>query len=197
MEIMRSIANRMQHTVIFQQSSWDKVMTSLRLNKTDCIAGIEINDKRLTYFDFTTPYYNRKVVVFVREDNTDIHSIQDLRWQVVTGDRHSFVEKYFTQIGLRSQIRLFQTDSKDTSMRMLQQGTVVAVIAPLEVGLYLAKKHKVNVRILENADPGSPVCIAVIKGNDELLNQIEKALQALKKEGVLDLIITKWRSLDN
>jgi len=82
-------------------------------------------------------------------------------------------------------------------MRMLQQGTAVAVIAPLEVGLYLAQKHKINVRILENADPGSPVGIAVIKGNDELLNQIEKALQALKQEGVLDLIITKWRSLDN
>ncbi|WP_319543919.1 transporter substrate-binding domain-containing protein [uncultured Pseudodesulfovibrio sp.] len=195
-DIMLRVAKRLQQTVIFQQSSWDKVITGLRLDTVDCISGIEINDKRKTYFDFTTPYYNRKNVVFVRQDNTDIHSIQDLKWQVVAGDRHSFVELYLAQIGLRSQIRLYQTDSKDTSIRMLKEKVVVAVIAPLEVGLYLAKKHSVEVRILDNSDPGSPVGIAVNKGNGELLNQIEKALEALKTEGVLDTIINRWRSMD-
>ncbi|BDQ36275.1 hypothetical protein SYK_06350 [Pseudodesulfovibrio nedwellii] len=164
------------------------------MGRIDCIAGIEINKKRETFFDFTTPYYMRKVVVFVREDNTNIQTIHDLRWQVVAGDRHSFVEEYFNQIGLRSQIRLYQTDSKETSMLLLQQKTIVAVIAPLEVGLYLAQKHHVKIKILDNLDPGSPVGIAVAKGNTKLLKQIEISLQKLKQEGTIDSIVAKWRS---
>ncbi len=193
-EIIRNVATRMGKTIVFQQLPWDKVITSLRLGRIDCIAGIEINKKRETFFDFTTPYYMRKVVVFVREDNTNIQTIHDLRWQVVAGDRHSFVEEYFNQIGLRSQIRLYQTDSKETSMLLLQQKTIVAVIAPLEVGLYLAQKHHVKIKILDNLDPGSPVGIAVAKGNTKLLKQIEISLQKLKQEGTIDSIVAKWRS---
>ncbi|NDV19194.1 transporter substrate-binding domain-containing protein [Pseudodesulfovibrio sp. JC047] len=192
-DVMRALANHLHKPVLFQQATWNEVMTQLRLNKTDCIAGIEINAKRLTYFDFTTPYYMRKVVVFVREDNTEIHTIHDLRWQVVAGDRDSFVEAYFNDIGLRSQIRLYQTESKDKSVQMLKKGTVVAMIAPLEVGLHLAKRYAIKVRIIENSDPGSPVAIAVKKGNSKLLHRIEAALQILRESGELDAIITKWR----
>jgi len=89
-------------------------------------------------------------------------------------------------------IRLRQTDSKEESMNLLKSGEVTAVIAPKEVGLYLAKKLNVNVSIIEELKQGSPVGIAVKKGNTQTLNILNKALKQLIQNGDIDKLYRQW-----
>eukprot|EP00831_Metopus_contortus_P052554 TRINITY_DN44110_c0_g1_i1.p2 TRINITY_DN44110_c0_g1~~TRINITY_DN44110_c0_g1_i1.p2 ORF type:complete len:185 (+),score=23.04 TRINITY_DN44110_c0_g1_i1:227-781(+) len=153
---------------------------------------MEISDRRGIFFDFTPPYYKRKGMVFVRADSF-IHSVYDLRWQVVAGDRDSFVEQVLRDEGLYKHIRLYQTRSKDQSMLLLKNREVVAVIAPRAVGEYLARKHAVAVRMIDVGDPGTPVGIAVAKGNEALLRQLTTALQKLAEQGGVEEVLQRWR----
>ncbi|WP_338667320.1 transporter substrate-binding domain-containing protein [Pseudodesulfovibrio methanolicus] len=171
---------------------WDDVVASLRLGRLDCVCGMEINRDREHFFAFTTPYYSRKVVIFVRRDGAGLGTVEDLVGKAVAGDRHSFAEHYLKQRGLLNAIRIVRTKSKEQSMRMLKDGKVVAVIAPLAVGQLLAKRQGVPVRVIDVGDPGSPVGFAVETGNDVLLEKLEKAIEELKREGALQPVLDRW-----
>jgi polar amino acid transport system substrate-binding protein len=172
--------------------NWADIVANLRLGRLDCVCGMEANRDRKHFFAFTSPYYNRKVVIFLRRDETDIGSVEDLIGKPVAGDRDSFVEHYLRQRGLLGIIRIVKTKTKEQSMDMLKSGKVVAVIAPLAVGHLLAERRGVPVRIMDVGDPGSPVGFAVEKGNDTLLRDLDNALNELKREGALRPVLERW-----
>lgn len=191
-ELMKRIAHKLGRKVEFYQAAWDTVVTNLRLGRLDCVSGMEINKTRRLMFDFTEPVYSRKVAVFTLDNNTEIQSLMDLKGEIITGDRHSYVELHFSDLGLTNQIRIHQAKSKDQSMNLLVHGEAVAMIAPKAVAYYLAGLYGVKLRILDDPDPGSPVGVAVGKGNSELHLQIQSALDELTKEGELESLLSKW-----
>lgn len=191
-DVIRLIFSRLSDKFIFFQNQWDNVVNELRYGKIDFITGMEINETRNKLFDFTTDYYHRYDVVFIREDNKEIKKIEDLLNKIITGDRHSFVETYWKEKGIKDKIRIMQTESKEKSMQLLHSGKTNAAIMPKAVGLYLAKQIVFKVKILEDHDPGSPVAIAVKKGNHVLLAKIDKILQDLIEEGEIEKLYNKW-----
>ncbi len=192
-DVIRLVFEKMDKKLVFKQGEWDNIVGNLCFGDLACVVGMEINETRKRCFDFTVPYYSRKIVVFLLADNTYIQCIEDLKGAIIAGDRHSVVEQYFKKEGLTKQIRIFQTKSKDEAMQLLKDKTVVAVVMPKAVGFHLAGKYEVDVRVLEVDGPSSPVGIAVKKGNHELLNLLEAALLELKREGLLEPVFRKWR----
>ncbi|TDT89743.1 amino acid ABC transporter substrate-binding protein (PAAT family) [Pseudodesulfovibrio indicus] len=191
-EVARMVFERMGAKPAFEPGIWDNVVASLRLDRLDCVAGMEINDERRVFFDFTTPYYSRRVVLFVRAEDRSINGLKDLHLKAVAGDRHSFVERRLQEEGLLRTVRIVKTRTKDESMRMLLQGNVIAVIAPRAVGLSLARRYGMAVRVIDVGDPGSPVGFAVAKGNAELRDRMENALRELEQSGLLQPVLDKW-----
>jgi len=192
-DVLRLVFQQAKKDVVIEQMNWDDVMGRLMFAETlDCSGGTEINEERKQYFDFTSPYSTRQIVIFLRADNTTIAKVEDLFDQPVTGDKQSAVELLLKKKGLRNQIRIKATESKEESMRLLKEGFFVAMIAPKEVGLSLAKQLDVNVRILDEVVEESPVGLAVKKGNTELLNLLENALQELIAEGKIQQRYQEW-----
>lgn len=191
-EVARLIFDRLGVRGRMVPGAWDDVVANLRLGRLDCVCGMEINRARMNFFAFTEPYYSRKVVIFLRRDETGIRSVDDLVGKAVAGDRHSYVEWDLRERGLLNLIRIVKTKSKEQSMRMLKEGKVVAVIAPLAVGRFLADREDVDLRVMDVGDPGSPVGFAVEKGNTAFLQDLEKALGAIKREGALQPVLDRW-----
>jgi len=192
-EVLRLLFQKEEKKVVFLQMNWDDVVGTLMFtNKLDCVGGMEINEVRKKYFDFTSPYYSRKIAVFIQSDNSTIKQLEDLIGKTITGDRHYSLEKRLKKMGIRKHIRIKQTKSKEESIRLLKTEQVVAVIAPKEVGFYLAKKLNIKVKIIAEANQGSPVGIAVKKGNYQLLTMLENRLQDLIKEGEIYKLHQEW-----
>ncbi|QEN04335.1 transporter substrate-binding domain-containing protein [Thiospirochaeta perfilievii] len=63
---------------------------------------------------------------------------------------------------------------------------------PKVVGLYLAKEMGLEVKVLYAPDPGSPVCVAVPKGNYDMIKKVNIALDELILDGEIDKIYNKW-----
>lgn len=191
-DIARLIFSELDVEYKFIQSEWDAVFNKLRTGNIDLIVGMEVNDIRKKFFDFSTSYYKREDVLFIREDNKEITSLEDLYFKVITGDRHSFVDLYWERTGLKDKFRIRQTDSKETSMKLLFNKKVEGVIMPRAVGLYLAKEMGLKVKVLYSPDPGSKVSVAVLKGNKELINNINEVLEHLIESGEISRIYNKW-----
>ncbi|KIO37311.1 transporter substrate-binding domain-containing protein [Shewanella sp. cp20] len=191
-DVARLIFQRLGKAFQFRQESWDLVFNELRFGDIEVIAGMEVNDLRTKFFDFTRPYYYRYDVIFILEDNQQIAKLEDLHNKFVSGDRHSYIETHWKELGTLYNFRIIATPSKEKSMALLKAGKIQAAIMPKAVGLYLARQMGIGVTILDNPDPGSPVAFAVKKGNSELLSQIESTLHALIEEGEVERLYQKW-----
>ncbi len=194
LEILNQVVNEAGMKLNVYQAKWDDVVALLRLDKIDCAAGMEINETRQKMFDFTKPIYARRNGVFVLSENTSVKLHQDLVQKRVAGDRQSFFEKLFEEKNILHKTRLIHTPTKEASMQMLKTKEVDAVIAPLEVGFYLAQQMHMKVRVIGDLDPGSPVAIAVKKGDTKLLEKLNQGLEALRKRDAFKKMLEKWQN---
>ena len=192
-EVAKAVCARIGVTIRFEQGNWDNLLNMLRFGKIDMVAGMEINAFRNDYFEFSTPYSTRHNVIFVAASST-ARTIEDLYGNVITGDRHSFVELLWKDLGIHRNFRIMQTTTKAESMDLLATGRTVAAIMPLEVGAFLARERGFDVRVLANPDPGSEVGIALRKGQPELLERINAALRDMEADGELRALKTAWFS---
>jgi ABC-type amino acid transport substrate-binding protein len=190
-EITKAVFEKAGLKVVFVQGQWDDVMFSLahRTGDVDFLCGAEVSDERNRMFDFSDVCYARVIRIFVL-DKSDIRSISDLNGKIISGDRHSYYERYLTE--RKMSIRLMQTRSKEESFLKLRGESVAAVIAPLEVGLYISRNLDVHVRMLGDRNIGTPVAFAVGKGDSALLDKINEALRQLVKEGKIEKIKAKY-----
>ncbi|MDO9584491.1 MAG: transporter substrate-binding domain-containing protein [Desulfomicrobium sp.] len=195
-DVARAVCARLGKEAIFEQRNWDDVVNMLLYGRIDLVAGMEVNDFRFDYFEFSTPYAKRHDVVFVPANST-VAGVEDLFGLIITGDRHSFLELHWKEQGIFQNIRIMQTGTKEESMTLLGQGRTAAAIMPLEVGWYLAAQQGIDVRVLVNPDPGSDVAIALRKGQPELLLKINDALRDMEAEGELDALQRKWFCSEN
>lgn len=190
-EIIKLLAEKMSKEIIFVQEPWDELMSKLfYTNNIDFLCGAEINEERLKNYDFTIPIYNRNAVIFVKE-NSSIKTMNDLYGKMITGDRHSFVESKMGRD--KNKFRLIKTESKEQAFEMLKKGKVEAVIAPLEVGKYIAKQKNMNIRIMEESDPGTPVALMIKKGNIKLKKILNDNLKELIESGKIAKILKKYQ----
>ena len=67
-----------------------------------------------------------------------------------------------------------------------------AMVAPKEVGLFLARQYHVEVKILLESEEESPVGIAVKRGNLQLVGILDAALVKLIEDGKIRTLYKKW-----
>ena len=192
--VINLLFQKIDEKFIFQQMKWQDVIGSLMFtDKLDCVTGMEITNSRKKYFDFTSAYSFRRNVLFVSAENNNIKQLKDLLGKTIGGDKGSNLETQLEKMHIKNKIRIKQTKSKEESMQLLKAGKLSAIIAPQEVGLYLAKKMQFSVKIIAQAEQQNPVAIAVKKGHSQLLNLLEKNLQILIKNGDIARLQQTWK----
>ncbi|WP_051484455.1 transporter substrate-binding domain-containing protein [Shewanella waksmanii] len=191
-DVAKLIANSLERDFEFVQGQWDTVLNQLRFGEIDLIVGMEINSIRARVFDFSAPYYERRDAVFVLSGNQSIKQLADLEGRLVAGDRHSTLQSQWQQQQSLYQYRLQNTASKAVSMQRLDSGLVDAAIMPEAVGLFLAKQRGVKVSILAQPASGTPVAVAVKKGNASLHQEVNQAVQQLLDSGEIPQLYQRW-----
>ena len=116
-DVLRLIFLQTGNELVFKQGIWDDIVASLIFtDKLDCIGGMEINEARKKYFDFTSPYYHRQIAIFILAENNNIKKLADLIGKRITGDRHSSLETLLAKKGIRDKIRIKGAKSKEESI---------------------------------------------------------------------------------
>lgn len=176
----------------FQLNRWDSALAHIQSGKTDIIVGIIFSEEREEFLDFTIPIHTEYYSIFIRKDLPfkDLASLYDYRLVVL--DKDISIDKYLIPMGLFKDYIVAK--SLPEALSAIEQGLADYVLAPNLLGLNEIETN--NYQHIEIKGPSiipSIYCMAVRKGNTQLLNILNNGILELRKNGKLTKIQEKWK----
>ncbi|MFC4078284.1 amino acid ABC transporter substrate-binding protein [Salinithrix halophila] len=188
-DVAREVARRMGVKAKFVETPWDSMLTGLSTGRFDMVANqVGIKKERKEKFDFSQPYSVSYAAIVVHKDNNDIKGIGDVKGkraaQTPTSNYGEMAQKAGAEIV-----------SYEDMMTAMQD--VAAKRADLSMNDRLAVAEMLKTRDLPLKKVGKPMeksesAFPVPKGNEDLVKEINKALDGMRKDGTLTKISKKW-----
>ncbi|MEE3955863.1 amino acid ABC transporter substrate-binding protein [Peribacillus frigoritolerans] len=189
----KAAAEKMGVKVKFQPIDWKTKETELSSGRIDLIwNGYTITDERKEKVLFTKPYLKNAQVVVTREDSK-LTKLDDLKGKVVGLQSLSSASDALNANPVNSKIKTI-TEFSDNVLALsdLKSGRVDAVVIDEVVIKYYMSKEKETFKILEESLAPEEYGVGVKKGNEDLLNQLQGALDELNEDGTAAKISEKW-----
>lgn len=192
-DLAKAVGKKLGVTVEFQPIDWAAKEIELESGKIDALwNGLTITDERKETMDITDPYLQNRQIIVVKTDS-DIQSKADLEGKIVGLQDGSSAVDAVNADELASAMELTTYDTNILALSDLDIGRVDAVVADETfVGYYMSQNEN-DFRVIEDGDFGEEFYgIAVKKGNTELLNAIQAALDELDADGTAAEISNTW-----
>jgi polar amino acid transport system substrate-binding protein len=152
------------------------------------MSAITITPERKLQFDFSQPYFTSGQSLLVRTDSA-IASPADLKGKIVGVIKGTTNEAYARKVAGVRQIITY--DGKLEMFDALIDGKLDAVIVDTPFAQYNAKTTG-KTRIAKVLTTGDLYGIAVRKGNTKLLEDINEAMNSIRKDGTYDKLYTRY-----
>lgn len=189
----KAAIEKMNKEVVFQPIDWSSKESELNSGRIDLIwNGYTITDERKEKVLFTKPYLKNAQVVMTKSDS-NIFKMKDLSSKVVGVQSLSSASDALNANDIASKIKTV-TEFKDNVLALsdLKIGRIDAVIIDQIVADYYMTKEKDTFKILDESLAPEEYGIGVKKGNEDLLTELQKALDELNKDGTATKISEKW-----
>ncbi|RBW71571.1 transporter substrate-binding domain-containing protein [Bacillus taeanensis] len=192
-EIGKALAEEMGLEAKAEATPFSGMIAGINADRFDAaVASMGITEERAQKVDFSDPYYISGAQVFTRPDS-DIQGLDDLNdeTEVAVGlatTYETLAKDYTTNI---------QTyDSDVTALRALDQGEHDAVITDLIVGEIAIEESGFSLEPRGEVAGVDEMAVAVKKGDENLLQEINRALEAIKENGTYLEISEKYFGRD-
>lgn len=195
-EVASAIAQKLGLTLEVTDIAFDSIIPGVQTGKYDIgMAGMTVNEERLEQVNFSSPYAKGVQVVIVREDSP-ITSVDDL---FAEGADHIIGTQsgttgflYATWDIEDAGFGLVRGFGKTTdAVEALKNGQVDCILLDNEPAKALVAANT-GLKILDTAYVEEDYAICAAKDNAALQEAVNKALEELKAEGVLQQIIDKY-----
>ncbi|MDO4617172.1 MAG: transporter substrate-binding domain-containing protein [Lachnospiraceae bacterium] len=189
MAIAAEIGERTGVEVEMQSMEFDSLLVALQNGQIDAtIAGMTVTDERAKTVDFTTAYYTATQVMIVAEDS-DIASAADMEGKVI-----SVVQGYTGETVVQDLGYEYQAFKKGTEciMELLNGKCDVVVIDSATAEKYLEDNSGLKIVEDEEAFGAEEYAMAVAKGNTELLDLLNNAIEEMLSDGTISELSAKY-----
>ena len=180
----KTLADKMGMELVIKKLSWEGLEPAVTSGEIDAIiAGMTATPERKENADFTTPYYESEMVCIVRGDDAlaNATSLADFTGKNVQGQQNTLYDDIIDQIPSVNHMTPLQ--SYPLMVVSLQNGEADALTAelPVATGVVTSNPNLSIVRFEagKGFEADTTVSIAVKKGNTELLNSIQAALDTI------------------
>ncbi len=189
-ELAKSVAKVMGYNGVVQQENWEQVLERLDNGEIDAISGIFYSEERAQKYDFTTKYTVARGDIFTR-DGMVINDILDLAGKTIVVPLDDIVHEYLR--GLDQEMTLVPVATASEALQLVAAGTYDYAAVLKIPGVYLVKENNLT-NLHANGLQVAPhyYCMAVKKGNEEMLATLNEGLQILKQTGSFEEISDKW-----
>ena len=193
LNLAKEVASRLGLEYKAQPIAWDSKDMELESGNIDCIwNGFTITGREDDY-TWTTPYMANKQV-FVVANDSDIKSQADLAGKVVEVQADSSAEAALkeNQDLANTFGQLLTTPDYNTAFMDLEQGAVDAVAMDVIVAGYQIKQRNADFKILDDSLSEEEYGVGFKKGNTELRDKVQGALEEMAADGTLAKISDEW-----
>jgi polar amino acid transport system substrate-binding protein len=192
-ELMEAVAEKIGRKAEFQDTSFETIFRDVAQGKFEAVvSAATITEEREKAVDFSNPYYLSEQAVLVKE-GSDVKSLEDLEGKTVGVQQGTTgLELAKEELG-GAEVRPFP-EGPD-AVNALKAGTVEGVVIDAPVAQNAVEKSG-GVEIAEKVPTEETYGIAVAQGETELLDEINKGLEEVEKDGTYKKIYEKWFHLE-
>lgn len=190
-DIGKALAEKMGVEAAPVTNPWETIIQGLKSDKYDAIIGsMAITEDRLEQVDFSRPYYRSGAQIFVAEDNSDITSEEDLDGKKIGTLKASTFKDI--AVTLTAEDNIIDYDSDVIALQDLVTGRADAVITDQVVGFSAMNENDLAIKPVADPLYVDEMGIAVQKGDAELLDEVNAALEEMIADGTYDEISNEW-----
>lgn len=196
-DYMNAVGKEAGFTPVFRNTAWDGIFAGLAAGNYDAIcSSVSITEERKKAMDFSIPYYEVKQGLVVPKDSP-AKNLEDLKGKTVgaqIGTTGYFAIQKVAGVNPRSY------DEIGLAMQDLYNGRIDGVVCDDPVAAQYALNEprfaeRLHLVTVIDSDEPEYYGIAVNKGNEKILDQINMGIQAVKDKGIEDEIKKRWFGL--
>ena len=188
-EVAGAIAEKLGLELQVDDMDFDAALLAAQNGKSDIVmAGVTVTDERQKVMDFSDTYAEGIQSIIVPEDS-DIASADDLTGKAIGTQRGTTGYIYCTDDFGEDNVIAY--DDGLTAVQALNNGQVDAVVIDNAPAKSFVEANP-GLKILDTAYAQEDYAIGVAKGNTQLLDAINSALEELQADGTLQAIVDKY-----
>lgn len=177
---------------IFTQD-FGALLEEVNTDRIDVIMGsLTITEERAEEVDFSDPYYVSGPMFFVHEGTDDIETWDDVEDKNVGVVADSVYEDTVLENIPEDQMSTYQSDT--VALQDLAAGTdrLNMVLTDKTVGLVQMDENDLEIKSVGDLILKEEIGAAVKKDNQDLLDEVNKALDALIEDGTYEELSDEW-----
>ena len=197
LELAQEAAKRLGLEYKPQPIAWDAKDMELESGNIDCIWNGFTMTGREDGYTWSEPYMENSQV-FVVAGDSGIKSQADLAGKVVECQVDSSAEAALKEVPdlTATFAQLLTTADYNSAFMDLEQGAVDAIAMDVVVAGYQISQRNADFVILEDSLAAEEYAIGFKKGNTELKDKVQGALEEMAADGTLKTISEKWFGKD-
>lgn len=191
-EVTEEVAKRLGVEAKFFETQWDAIFAGLDAKRFDMIANqVGINDKHKSKYEFSQPYTRSHSVLVVRSED-------EIAFDGMKGKKAAqTLTSNYGELAKSNGAEIIKIDGFNQAVDLViskrADGTYNDKISALD---YLKQKPDAPIKIVEeeniSAENESENAFLFRQGNEDLINEVNKALDAMREDGTLKEISEKW-----
>lgn len=195
-EIGRAIAQRLGVKAEFVEGKWDGLIAGLDVKRYDAVINqVGITDARKAKYAFSDPYISSAAALIVRNENTTIKSFADLKGKKSANTLTS----NFGKLAQNHGAEVVPVQGFNDAIELLVSKRVEATVNDnLSFLDFKKQRPQAPVRIvaLDKSAEFSSSGVLLAKGDDQLVQAVNKALADIKVDGTYKKISEQFFGVD-
>jgi cystine transport system substrate-binding protein len=193
-EVITAVAEELGVEVEFQETQWDAIFAGLEAGRFDVIANqVSITPDREEAYTFSEPYTVSTGVIVVPEDDSSITSFADLAGKTTA---QSLTSNWY-KLAEESGATIEAVEGWAQAAALVQQGRVDATVNDKLTFLDAQQQAGAEgLKIAAETEEQSLSAFAFAKGETELAEAVNGALETLAADGTLAEISQKYFGAD-
>lgn len=195
-ELSEALAKELGVKAKIQQTKWDGILAALESKRLDVVVNqVTISEERKKKYDFSKPYTVSGIQALTKKADADkVKSAQDLSGKKVGLGLGTNYEQWLKENVPTAIIKTYDDDP--TKYQDLRVGRIDAILVDRLAALELVAKTKDTLAVAGEPFSRQEAGIALRKGEPELLEAIDKALDKLRADGTLAKLSQKYFGAD-
>ena len=192
-DLMDTIAKERNLQLVVEYRPWNDLLSDFKAGKIDVVANMVFTAERSSYADFSINYLVLSGAAYIHKGDTSTRSTEDLRLKRIATVPRGYTYDTVIKHGWGREI--VAASSLEEALQLLNTGRVDAVLGTKVFADYTIREKKLsNVEAASFAvsDLRFQYHLAVLKGHDELLYELNAGLIAIRNTGAYDDFYEKW-----
>ena len=191
-DFLTAVAKEAGFTVTFKNTAWDGIFAGLAAGRYDMIASsVTITDERKKQYDFSDPYINvGQILVVPRALNVKtLADLQGKRAGAQIGTTGAMEVKKVAGVELKTY------DEIGLAFEDMAAGRIAGVVCDEPTAAHYAlqrSEYKAKFKIVGAAFTQESYGFVVKKGNQELVDLLNKGIKAVKAKRIDEQLRKKW-----